>query len=411
MKGTARLPWVLCVLLCLANASLQCFAYRGALDDGVENRSSPSSGDSRDYVRRARQLAGAEPAGFKAAFRDGFRTPGYPLFLAAFQPVSAAPLRAARLAQILLSASMAFLAFLTLRNLLRGFSFADWKALGGAAMVAVWPPLYHFSPILIAETCSLFLMALLLWILSRRAGNSPGFVSWAGPSLLFGLLVYLKPNHFLLLLPLGIFLGRKRAASFILLSLAMIAPWSVFVSLQNRRPVLLSTASDMNLYLGTGAAQDPRDANTLPYRFARYAGFGEAERAPRKVGEAARAVWREHPARTSFYGATKVLHGFGFSLRGPRDVALALLLAGSAFFAVRLGRGDWGTPGAAWPLLWAGILLVTAFQLFVYLPNQRLKTVLFDLPALLILALGIFKSGARPGIKDESSRFSGKARR
>jgi hypothetical protein len=396
LQGAARLPWLLCFLLCLANLSVQFLAHRGALDNGVENRSSPSSGDSRDYVRRAELLAG--PGGFQAAFADGRRTPGYPLFLAALRPLSAAPLRAARIVQIFLSASIIFLAFLALRNLLHGLPASDLKALGGAALIAAWPPLYHFSPILIAEACSLFLMAALLWSLSLRPENTPRSVPWVAPSLLFAALVYLKPNHFLLILPLAIFLGRKRAAWFVLLSLALIAPWSAFVSLQNHRLAFLSTASGINLYLGTGVAQDAKDARTLPHRFARHAGFGLGEQAPRDPGRVALEVWREHPVRTALYGATKVLHGFGGSLRGVRDALLAALLAASLFCARRLWRkGDWkeaSRTDRAWVLFFGGILLVTALQLFLYLPNQRLKTVLFDLPALMIVALGLYKKGA-----------------
>jgi 4-amino-4-deoxy-L-arabinose transferase-like glycosyltransferase len=408
--------------------SLQFVLHRHALDNGIENRSSPSSTDTREYVGRAEVFANGIRAGegfpkaFSQAFRDGYRTPGYPVFLAVFPPLFDKPLQAARCAQILLSGAIVVLAFLTFRNLLR----SKQKAFLGAVLVGVWPPLYYFSPILIAESCSLFVLAALLWVLSRRPEKTPRFLSWIAASPLFAILVYLKPNHFLLLLPVAVFLWicatgtekptRIQSLSFVALSIALLAPWSLFLSLNNGRPVFLSTASGVNLYLGTGVVQDPGDSNTLPSRFAARTGMasdsGDATAAltqnasPQEASQIyareARSVWSQHPVRTSLYGVAKILHGFGFSFRGLRDGMMVLLLAAALFFSVRLYR--FGGPGKAWAFLFWGVLLVTISQLFLYLPNQRLKTVLFDLPALLTLVLGMFGPGTDPESAENKKR-------
>ena len=424
--GIPRL-WLLCLLLFLGNVSLQFVLHRHALDNGIENRSSPSSTDTRDYIGRAENFAGGIRAGenfskaFSQAFRDGYRTPGYPVFLAAFPPLFEKPLQAARCAQILLSGAIVVLAFLTLRNFLR----SKKKAFLGAVLVGVWPPLYYFSPILIAESCSLFVLAALLWVLSRRSEKNLPLVPWVALPLLFAILVYLKPNHFLLLLPVALFLwihptgkekpGKIHSLSFVVLSIALLAPWSLFLSLNDGRPVLLSTASGVNLYLGTGVAQEPEDSNTLPYRFAARMGMASGsgntaaltqntspQEASRIYEREALSVWSQHPVRTSLYGVAKILHGFGFSFRGLRDGVMVLLLAAALFFSVRLYR--LGGPGKAWAFLFWGVLLVTIFQLFLYLPNQRLKTVLFDLPALLTLILGILGAKSEAGSTENKKR-------
>jgi hypothetical membrane protein len=81
----------------------------------------------------------------------------------------------------------------------------------------------------------------------------------------------------------------------------------------------------------------------------------------------------------------KVLHGFGFSLRGARDVVLAamcLLGVIAALYAARVGvYPEWRV------LFWAS-LLVTSVQMFVFAPTQRYKTVMFDLPGLAMIVLG-----------------------
>jgi hypothetical protein len=408
--------WLAVLLLVAGNLSLQIVLRRDGLDNSVENRYSPTSTDSRDYVRRAEILAGKGtvqgPFGkaFEEALGDAYRMPAYPLFLSAFYPVFKAPLQAARYAQILLSALVILLAWLTLRNLMGDTA----GALGGAALIAAWLPLYYFSPILIAESCSLFVFAALLYAMSRPVpAKHAAPLSWMALPLLFATWVYLKPNHILLLAPLAAFVwmrerrggthsssrGLVRAILCILVVLAVLAPWSVFISRQHGKPLLLSTASGVNLYLGTGVIQSPAEANTLPYKYAARMGMiqgdslvrsasgtaeaMEAEEA--RLAAGARSIWRAHPLRTAGYGVAKALHGFGFSLRGARDVLLLAFLALSVLASARA----WKTPAhRPWAVFFWGVLLVTFLQMFVYLPNQRFKTLLFDLPAWIILVLG-----------------------
>jgi hypothetical protein len=103
-----------------------------------------------------------------------------------------------------------------------------------------------------------------------------------------------------------------------------------------------------------------------------------------ELGRKARAIWSERPIAESLHGAAKVLHAFGFSLRGARDALLALFFVAAAVAAATLRKRPEARP---WVVFFGLCVVTVALQAFVWLPNQRLKTVLFDLPALLILSL------------------------
>jgi hypothetical protein len=186
----------------------------------------------------------------------------------------------------------------------------------------------------------------------------------------------------------------------------LLAPWSLFASRQQGSFVALSTTSGYNLYLGTGVPPVDAEDGSLPARAARALGLrGGPEALPQEPahapgawssaawsaaqGRKARALWAARPVAETLYGAAKVLHAFGFSLRGARDALLALFFVAAAAAAATLrrlgGRDD--AELRAWVVFFWLCALTVALQAFVWLPNQRLKTVLFDLPALWTLSL------------------------
>ena len=497
-RATIRVA-LACLVLCLLNLGFQLFLHAGTLDNTIVSARHPASADALEYARVAATLAGssrasADDAGpapsdsssplpsfsqrFEAAFGDGWRMPGYPLFLAAFQGFDE-PWRAARLAQIALTVPLGAVFFLTLLLLTaprRGNGpqasapgLSDVRpALAGGVLAALWPPLYHYSPALLAEAPSLCLTALLLLVLaaSRRiAATGPargvtngGLAGLAGA--LVAALTYLKPNHLLLLGPVMLFLilqnvastaagaadtqdaarsggarGAARRARLVgplaaaAVTTALLAPWSLYVSQRQGTFVPLTLNAGYNLLLGTGRIPNG-DPAALPYRAARALGIqekqaiigtkersavaGATERPPAGAVDgmadttttalvadqtarhaAARAAawaaggreaWTERPVALSLHGAAKALHAFGFSLRGARDVLLALFSLAAAGAGWHLWRRR---RYRAWVMFAAACALAVALQAFVYLPNQRFKTVLFDPAALLLIALAL----------------------
>ena len=407
------LAWTAFVLCLVAgNLLLQLLLGGRGLDNQPVNAYRPTSSDALVYIAQAQQAAAGE---FYAAFADGFRPPGYPLFLAVCLRLFAQPLLAARLIQIGLTALVIPLAFATLRRALGD----PRRAAPGALLVALWLPLYYFSPVLVAESLSIFLAAVALWLMARAvaAAVAPAAVAPAAVALgaVAAALVYAKPNHIFLALPVAAFLwaggARRGAAIFVLTLAAALLPWTAFISAANGRLIPLSSTSGVNLYLGTGAAGGD-GAGDLPSAVAGRLGLVGAPPAARAAAQAAQAalspseqdslysgaaaeVWRARPGATALYGLSKAAHAFGFSLRGGSDAVQVGLFVAALAASLWLWRARRQRPWALF--LWV-LIAVTALQAFLFLSNQRFKVVVFDLPALLVVGLAVGEwLGARAG--------------
>jgi len=392
----------------LGNVGAQFLLEHKGLNNLPVNSYSSNSRDAGEYVLKAEYFL---KHGFKETFEDGYRLPGYPLFLSMFYSLDK-PRLAARCAQILFSSLNILFAYLALSRILKR------EFLPGAVLAAVWAPFYFFSALLYAESLSITLVFALIYFLARslQPGSKHVFF-WAVP-LILALLVYLKPNHALLLPPVllfaGLTTGRQKWLTLpgvVAVFTLAVAPWSLFISIQNHKPILFGTTSGINLYLGTGVTpetpnenwgpQERESANQLPSRVAHSLGLRDsalfARMEPQLLtttrpqqaayyAETARKIWRQKPLDTTLYALSKILHCFGFSFRGPGDFALVLLFLSSFFFSIYL----WTERiYREWSVFFWSLFAVTCLQAFLYLPDQRFKTVIFDPVALLVLALGI----------------------
>lgn len=345
----------------------------------------PSATDTNGYVELATNF-GTE------AFANGYRLPGYPLFLASFEWLGDLWLQYARVTQILISTLLLPLAFATLRAL----NLSGRGAIFGTLLVAIWPPFYFYSTQLIPETLVLVLGAGLLMTLMRsRLPLRAALLS----ALLVVLMVYLKPNSLLLWILVGttlLYRWRKNAIRPLGIGTALLVlsllPWTLFVSKSQGKLVLLSTTQGINEYLGT--LSDP-ETPSLPSRAAKHLDltldtdfYENTRKLPLNeqsevFKQAARENWRARPLATAIHGVAKILHTFGFSLRDPRDaVFLALFLVAllSSIYSWRKNQNR-TLCVAFWSLTF-----ITAIQAFWFLPNQRFKVVWTDFSALLLCA-------------------------
>jgi 4-amino-4-deoxy-L-arabinose transferase-like glycosyltransferase len=392
------------VVLVAANILAQAALHRAGLDDQVVNAYSLSTGDAYGYASRGAAIA--EGGSFADVFRDGHRMPGYPMFLSLFYRLSDRPMLAARWTQIVLTSLLIAVSYACLR----AFGTSSALAIVGSAALAVWLPLYSFSPLIIAEGLSLLLVGVLCLLTVRLGDDGMVFAVLSGFCL--AALVYLKPNHVLIVPPFlasslyalrarGVGRAWLRVSAAVLVLVLLILPWSILQSSVADGFVPLSSAQGGNLYLGTGAASARAVASARGIHGDAAASLGlidkerdrgvyEAARemAPHEASDhyarAAMALWRESPGRQSLYGLSKVLHAFGFSLRDARDVVvvlhLAVSLAASVVLWARRRHRSWCV------FLWCTFLVVAA-QAFAFLPHQRFKVVLFDVPALLAIIL------------------------
>ncbi|GMG84689.1 hypothetical protein LNKW23_39050 [Paralimibaculum aggregatum] len=380
------------------------------------------AGDETDYLARG---TGFAREGW-AALADGYRPPFLPLLIAGLDRLvpAEALAGAARLANILTAAAIPAL----------------WWALAPsgperrmfhlmAAATALWPPFHLLAEAAMAEAPGFFLVNLGLALALRPGPALPRALA-AGAAV--GLATLAKANAALMLLPLaaclaaraggGLGRGAGLAAVMALGTGAVLAPWVAFVTAEMGAP-RLTTSGAKNLLLGTGhhdfgfgsasagngglpeawrqrhlpalrqvgdtrtALPGPEAAAMIAAERAAKAAAGGPERQARVrgrealAGRLAAAAWADDPLRQARYGAAKLAHSFGFSLRGPADwlqAGFTLAALGAALALAWLGRA--GIPAAV------GLsLLAAAAVAFVFLPNIRLKTLLFDAPALLAL--------------------------
>jgi hypothetical protein len=398
---------VLALVLTAAVFWAQILLFDRGLDNQILNPHAPTFPDAVRSVDRAVTLAGE--GGFSGAFADGRMMPGYPLFLSLCVSGFSQPLLVARFVQVFLASLIVPFAFLTLCLL---FKSQGWALLGSVAF-ALWVPFYYFSPILSAETLSMFYYALLCYQLARSHQTQSRMHLLM--MVVLAVMVYLMPGLVLLFIPFAAVMEYRRGGGGkgvtvvgpLAVVVVLLLPWTIWVSVKNQAFVPLTTTSGYQLYFGTGvtAKVDTTGGSSrgrgMPAASAEALGLADAGLvsavARDTVGaspveknrifrRAALGVWVNRPGKMISYGAAKVLHAFGFSFRNARDSLLAALLAGSLLLSAllwsrRLHR-EWCV------YLWV-VTGVVALQAFVLVPSQRYKTVLFDFPAVLIVALGV----------------------
>ncbi len=404
-SSTKRIIWAALALFAI-NLSVHAVRFGWTIDNSIITPYAPGSNDPADYANRAEIWA--HYTGFQNAFADGYRVPGYPAYLLPFLSFFDEPYRAARAVQLLLSSTlpslMLILAALITKRLAAG-------VIAGGLTLA-WVPLSYFAPILVPETQSLVCITLLGWCMTLLP-ECRSKLWWHGTvGALLAVLIYLKPNHVLLIPPfIGFVAYQMRHESWLrrgwasvpacCVAVALVAPWSIFASSQTGMFVPLSTTQGLNLYLGIGMGVPANAETGLHDIVAKRLNLQDQARDEQILAEAAKLsvpeshkfyqakakeIWKERPLATATYGLAKVAHSFGASLRGMKD--WALLLHTTAVFAATAWlwrRGE----HRGWCMFLALSFVFEAAQAFWFLPNIRFKTIFLDLQATIVLALAI----------------------
>lgn len=333
--------------------------------------------DQRDYLSLAQNLIHGRGLQFiDARFADvvwAFRTPGYPLFLAA----CGGNVRVARAAQAVLDASTV-LAIYLLATLLMG-KRRTRVPLFAAGLVALNPYLIYFTGLILSETLFTAMLAWGMLLLARgrggRGGSWGATLIWLCGAVLLGLSVLVRPSAIALPVLLGILaalvnragpVSYEKAAvrespseervrgkwplpvgtTMVLIVLLSLLPWAARNFHRLGRWIWLDTNSGFTLYDGcnpdaTGASdqsfvdREPElqvlgeigRNDYLTEKAARYARSNPA-RVVRLAGAKLGRTWSPMPL-SSEYGSTR-----------NRVIALAYTLPFDAFVLIGLIWGD-----------------------------------------------------------------------
>jgi tetratricopeptide (TPR) repeat protein len=352
-----------------------------------------------------------------------FRTPLYPMFLAAIFQLPGNDLLLARIAQAVLGSIAAVLiASIAARRFGR---VAGWSA--GLLAALSWP-LLHYGRELLISALLVFLVALLLWVWDRTTPQSSG-KRWFGLGMLVGANA-LAWSSLITLAPFVMALAawedapttRRRIERAVLVAagvLTLILP----IAIRNRAVsgdwVPLASQGGINLWIGNNPEADGISARlpgfsswrnedvdaALAREYGHRVGPAEQDRYFRRK---AFTFLREHPADAVGLFARKMYFFFqGYEIRNDRD--LESLRERNAILKLPLPDFGWVAPLAIAGLFFArkrwreiahlwGTALVVAATVAMFFVTARYRIAAW--PALLPLAgagaAGILERGAAP---------------
>ena len=228
-KFLAALIFLLAALIRIAFIYFAIGFHRGATEATNLN------GDERDYLARAEHLLAGDGLTAGGAHDRMWRTPGYPLFLAATVALSGAKqLAAVRLLQALLGALTCVLLYFIARRVLADQACEPTAALA-AGWFACYPPHAYMAGQILSENLLLpALLAAVLVFMQMLAAPRPRRALSCG--LLFGVAAMIKPETGAIIglaaacalwLLRGSWRERLQSSALVLVAaLLLVAPWA-----------------------------------------------------------------------------------------------------------------------------------------------------------------------------------------
>ena len=158
-------------------------------------------GDSAGYDRWARELAAGDWLGSDVFYQ----APLYPYLLGVIYTVLGSDVAVVRVCQAMLGAGSAVLLAAA-----GGRFFSPRVGIAAGFVLALYAPAIFVDATLQKSVADVFLLAALLWLLSRTLEGAPGAGSWIGAGALLGALCLTRENALILVAALGIWLWLER---------------------------------------------------------------------------------------------------------------------------------------------------------------------------------------------------------
>jgi len=342
--------------------------------------------DASDYASRA-LIWQAE--GFSQAFKDAYRMPGYPAIILLFTYLfPGAPFLGVRLLQ------MFCLAFSVVMVKKVVEKYVSLNAAVFASLIYSLIPVWHFTPILLAESLNSFIVVSLIFILSSIDSSKLSRKKTVSLSLLIASAIYLKPNNLMLLIIVAAFLffmfKTNRLANLRNISVLvflLICPWLYFV--QNSQPgfVGLTTNSGINLYIGTGMATSydesflsnsaikwQVDSRNNPKDVLDIAMDGTPLYKNRVFTNRSMDIWKSRPLRELGYGFDKSLFAFGLKSQSLMDKTFGIFTFVSIFSAFMT---IWRPKVRAWGSTLLLVTMILTLQATFFQADRRFVIPIF----------------------------------
>jgi len=240
---------------------VQLFTIGKYIDNSIISDYSPLAVDADSYVKLATNWSSQ---GFSETFFDLHRTPGYPAVIYFFDFVFPSnSYFALRVFQFFAVS----IAIGTLTIILSKYAKSNLLILYSFFLSLL--PIWHFTPLILAESLTFFVTTIILLILQLFCISKNSVIAVVSLGILLGIMIYLKPNN-IIILPLIIMLiitiKLKASIKFVGLLLivlfAVLLPWFTHAEKSQGNFFTLSTSSGVNLYLGTGMESN-RSSNVV----------------------------------------------------------------------------------------------------------------------------------------------------
>jgi len=318
------------------------------LDNSIMSPYMPTAFDAQDYAERA-QVWKSE--GFTKSFNDAYRLPGYPfiIFVMHFL-IPSNPYLGVRLLQLLAVALSAGI----IKAILERY-VPRWAAIL-ASVGYIMLPIWHFVPVLLAESLTSFIVVALIYQLSSVNALKISRLVIFKISILVAAAIYLKPNNFLLLVVVFGFLLIKLRVKILrtiftitLIVACLLSPWIYFAN--NSQPGFygLTTNSGINLYIGTGmivaydggilsksAMKWKVDPKNNPRDQIVFDPALSPAQQNSEITKKSLQIWAKRPFQEIGYGFDKILIAFGIKSNSTFDHIFGLFSLISLLSGIRL---------------------------------------------------------------------------
>ena len=372
-KKTVLIPFHYGVAGFFISLIVQIIAIGEYLNNAILSDISPLAIDAYQYVEYATSWRNE---GFTEAFSDLARTPGYPALIFIFTLIfPSTPYLAMKIFQLILVG----LSVGVLSSIISRYFKGKTTVLYSLLMSLI--PIWYFTPQLLAESVCFFLITIIILLLQYLAVSKNYIKIVIAISIIFALMVYLKPNNIIFVLFIlisFIILDPKKFIQYISLYLSVLfvilLPWFIHAEESQGEFFSLTNSKGVSLYIGTGMPSGQSTNQVLVDSAKKWRVSEEfntldavefdstitSQQMDKLWGEKALKIWKKRPLQQIGFSTDKILIAFGLKTNSLKDLALGIYnLIGLLSASLILHKKEFHNVGAQ-TLIIAALLAIQA---------------------------------------------------